>query len=281
MARLFGMPGVRHAAKGFVRIALILALAAGAMPQAKAVTVFLDFVTSNTADMFGVTTTTANLVTAFGFTTLDAAQVQASLLSAVQTDYLGYPTIGVNGSSPLPDGRQLNIDFLIYGTPSLDPQFHYVNIGNDVGSNSFFGQACLGCVRGGALAANGTRVGSILANTIATLASLATTDAERINLLAGTISHEIGHSVSLNHPSGALPNPGASSFSIMGTGATPTNMPNAERVKDRAFSYTEFAQLITAIGTRDATAVPEPISISMIGAGLALLIGVRMRRPRA
>lgn len=93
----------------------------------------------------------------------------------------------------------------------------------------------------------------------------------------GTISHELGHRLSLlDHPSGAQANPGASAYSIMGTGASPTNMPNDQRILDRAFSYAEFDQLITAVGTQE-TSVPEPRVFWMSGVGLLVLVGMRLR----
>ena len=76
--------------------------------------------------------------------------------------------------------------FLLTGTASVDPEFYLLDIGN--GSSAFLGQACQSCIRTslGAgpdlLTPNGARVGSIISNFIATsLASLATTDAQRLN----------------------------------------------------------------------------------------------------
>ncbi len=83
------------------------------------------------------------------------------------------------------------------------------------------------------------------------------------NALAGTISHEIGHSLSLSHinaagsvqPTGAAP--------IMGTGAI--DLSNQARIGNREFSYSGFdgengnaprqhvQQLMDALGTRDAS----------------------------
>ncbi len=263
------------------QLALLFALSLALVPQARATTIFLDFVTSSTTDILlpSATTTQADLAALFSFSSLNNAQIKSALLDAVINDFLGYPTVGTNALSPLPNGKQLNVNFLLAGTASLDPEFYYIDIGN--GAYSFLGQACLGCIRGGpTFAPNGARVGSIISNTIATqLASLATTDAQRLNLLAGTISHEIGHTFSLDHPNSALANPGASLYSLLATGAAPTSMPNDQRILDRAFSYSEFTQLISAIGVTDAP-VPEPATLSIFGIGISFIIGIRVRRSR-
>jgi PEP-CTERM motif len=118
-----------------------------------------------------------------------------------------------------------------------------------------------------------------LTDSIASLLSLATNDTQRINLLAGTLSHEIGHSLTLAHPNGMLANPGASSFSLMATGAAPSSMPNAERIKDRDFAYSEFASLIQNVGLRDVVSpVPEPETYAMMLAGLLCVIGLARTR---
>ena len=181
MTRLLSMRAYRLA-----RFALLFTLPLAVVPQAKATTIFLDFVTSSTNDKFGANTTQADLAFLFGFNTLNNTQIQSALLDAVINDFLGFPTTGANALSPLPNGKQLNVNFLLTGTASVDPEFYLLDIGN--GSSSFFGQACLACIRSslGAgpdlLTPNGARVGSIISNFIATsLASLATTDAQRPN----------------------------------------------------------------------------------------------------
>jgi len=265
--------------------ALVAGVGIGAPRPAQALTIVLNFVAAPTTDLFNVGTLPETFAS-WGFTSLNLAGIRAATLSAVNTDYLGYPTAAANASSPLPVGKELNINFSfsngLTGPGNADSEWYYVAIGDAQPNQGFLGQACLGCVRNSAgvsTTANGAIVGSVLTDTIAGLLSLATSDQQRINLLAGTVAHEIGHTLTLVHPAGALANPGASPYSIMGTGASPTNMPNAERVKDRSFAYTEFSQLITSVGLRNVTAVPEPGTYLLMVMGVAAIV-LRSRKAR-
>jgi hypothetical protein len=269
--------------KSLALAAFLIVSVASTGPQAQAATIFLDFVGAPTTDIFGVGTTTADF-SPYSFAAMTTSQIHTSILEAVQLDYIGYPNFSGDASSPLPDGKRLDVDFLLAGSFSADPEYYFFNIGNNTTGNSFLGQACFTCVRnasgsGPSGAATGDIVGSILVNNIAALAAAATTDTQRINLLAGTVSHEIGHALSLEHL-GIAANPGESAYSLMGTGAAPISMPNAERLKDRAFAYTQFSQLIDAVGTRDMEAVPEPGEWALFSSGLLLVFGLRTRRSR-
>jgi len=228
----------------------------------------LDFVSGATTDNFGVGTTIANF-TPYGFG-LNLTQIQQAALAAVNNDFLGYPTVGADADSPLPNGRNLNVNFEVTTGLTVplngDLEYYYVAIGtNTTGDSNILGQACQSCVRMPILSrpavSNHSIVGSVLTDNIASLAGLASTDAERTNLLVETISHEIGHTLSLIHPLGPEPNPGASIFSLM---AITPELPNSERIKDQAFSYSEFGTLINSVGLRDVASVPGPIA----GAGL-------------
>jgi hypothetical protein len=231
----------------------------------------LDFVSGATTDIFAVGTTIANF-TPYGFG-LNLTQIQQAALAAVNNDFLGYPTVGADANSPLPNGRNLNVNFEVTTGLTVplngDLEYYYVAIGTNTTGNSNLGQACLSCVRmpilSGPAVSNHSIVGSVLTDNIASLAGLASTDAERTNLLVETISHEIGHTLSLIHPLGPEPNPGASIFSLM---AITPEMPNSERIKDQAFSYSEFGTLINSVGLRDVASVPGPVA----GAGLPGLI---------
>jgi hypothetical protein len=255
--------------------AVLLASVALTAPQpAQALTIVLNFVNASTTDRNGVSTLPETFAT-WGFTTLDLNGIRGALLEATQRDYLSYPTNDIDPLSPLPAGKELNINFSfsngLTGPGNGDAEFYYMNIGDANPNVGFLGQACLGCVRnslGNPTVAVGTIFGSTVTDTIRNLLPLASNDFERMMLLAGTSAHEIGHALTLVHPPGAQPNPGASIFSVMGTGASPTLMPSSERVKDRAFSYGEFAQLIQSVGLRDVTPIPEPSTYLMLALGL-------------
>jgi hypothetical protein len=271
--------------QALLSVALVAGLSMAAPKPAQALTVVLDFVSGPTTDAFGVRTLPETFAS-WGFTGLDLNGVRNAVLGAVVNDYLNYPTVGANPSSPLPNGKQLNINFVtsVGQTPPSngDSEWYYMAIGDADPNQGFLGQACLGCVRnasGVSTVANGTIFGSTLTDTIASLLSLATSDAQRINLLAGTVAHEIGHGLTLVHPGSALANPGASTFSIMATGAAPTSMPNIERTKDRAFAYTEFSSLIQSVGLRDVSPVPETGTTLMLAMGLVML-GLRLQKTR-
>lgn len=275
-----------------------LAIAAGlafAQPQpAQALTISLAFVDSPTTDRFGVTTTTADF-TPFGFANWNTAQIKSAIVAAVTEDYLGYP---IGGLSPLTAGKQLAINFEATNTLTRpangDPEYYYVAIGTATNVSGFLGQACTMCIRtatgrGPLLGTTtGDIVGSILTNEIAKVAVTATTNQQRVNLIAGTIAHEIGHALSLPHPTGPSANPGESAYSLMGTGTAPTYMPSSERIRDRDFSYAEFSQLMRAVGTRSPvddpvtiamadTDIPEPGMLGLLVLGSAILVlgGVR------
>ena len=284
-------------------LAIAVGLSLTAPRDAQALTIVLDFSAGPKTDIFGETTIGFDSST-YGFSGLNQTQAENSVLAAVTHHYLAYPTVGVDASSPLADGKELDIDFEIGSGGAAptngDTEYWYMGIGTGTAGTaatdaSILGQACLDCVHDSAGTVNkfgmgaGTYVGSIFTDHISGLAGLAGNDTELINLIAGTISHEIGHSLSLIHTGAQAANPGASAWGVMGSGAT--SMPNAERVKQREFTYANFGQLIGAVGVRDTTtgggtgggsggttgSVPEPGVLVLLGGGLALL-GFRRRR---
>jgi hypothetical protein len=281
----FAGPAGRSA---FAGLAAAVLLGAAAVPQpAQALTIVLNFVNGPTVDRAGVGTLPETFAS-WGFTTLDLDGVREATLAAVIDDYLGFPTFGSNALSPLPDGRELNINFTfsngLTGPGNGDTEWYYMAIGDANPNQGFLGQACLGCIRNSAgvsTVANGTIFGSTLTDTISGLLPLASNDNHRIQLLAGTVAHEIGHGLGLVHPSGQLPNPGESLWSVMATGASPSLMPSSERIKDRAFAYSEFSTLVNRIGTREVAPIPEPGTGVILAMGLVAL-GWRLRaRTRA
>lgn len=280
-----GLRGLKSAMFGAAMVAVV---GVTAPKPAQALTFMINFTPAASTDIWNVTTTPETFAS-WGFQSLPTlAAIQAMTLTYVNADYLAYPNVAQNPLSTLPVGKELNINFEISVGLTLptngDAEYYYINVGDANPNQSFLGQACLGCVRNSAGQSTrpvGSIVGSVLTDSIwSGLGSLASTDAHRMNLLAGTLAHEIGHTLTLPHPTtGPAANPGQSIYSIMATGAAPTSMPNNQRILDRAFAYTEFTQIIGTVGLRDVSPIPEPSTYGLMALGLAAL-GLRVRRAR-
>lgn len=198
----------------------------------------------------------------FGFSGMSYDDVVSNIMGEVVEDYLGnsslYPSI--------PLGWELDIDFQVgnVGTIPLGVTdyfyFRVGEIGSNLPSTGSFGHAGYNFAFSSFF--SGKVIGSVFTDNIAAFAGLASNDEQLINLIAGTLSHEIGHTLGLDHPAGREDNPGNSSFGLMGTGSSPTGMPNRERVKDRAFSYLNFDILIDNLGIRRQ--IPEPPMIVLM-----------------
>ncbi|WP_299722430.1 hypothetical protein [uncultured Tateyamaria sp.] len=246
---------------------------------ASALTFVLDFDTIGSSDIFGSTTNAFNS-TPFGFSGLNDTEIKNGVLQKVENHFRQYPTVGLNPSSPLPVGQELDIDFVIGSignAPSnMDTEYYFMQIGTAVPANpGLFGQACLSCVRNAAGSGpnfgvtTGAVVGSIYTDAISSIAGLAADNDQLFNLIAGTTSHEIAHALSLEHAGAQAANPGESAWGVMGSGAT--SMPNSQRVLDREFTYAKFGQLIGAVGLRDVQVTPNPNPVPLPAMGWALL----------
>ena len=272
---------------------------------APTLTFILDFVDAgqNIVDPFGGGTFTPFDVTAFGFAATDHDLVTNAVLDTVRQHYYSIPTVGADNRSPMPDGQQLDINFVIGdlgSAPSIGATEFYTTVIGTAPTAPALGVAFLSAVRdaggNGPLPGftNGSHVASVYTNVINSLGGLTPADIVipdepagvhfdvasgdgtmalqdaltsgnltfTRNAIAGTTSHEIGHTLSLTHmnvagsvtPTGAPP--------IMGTGAIDT--PNQARIGLREFGYSGFdgengnapifhvQQLIGALGTRDA-----------------------------
>lgn len=239
--------------------------------NANALLIKLDFSTNSSTDMWGNTTNSFDVNQASGlgesFNTMTSA-----ILAAVKQDYYStsYNFISVN--------QQLDIDFMIAGVDTdvsaIDANHYTMQIGSRVaGPHNTLGVACYFCVANGSAPIN-TIFGSVFSNTIFSALLPAAGGSwdlnEAVNAIAGTLSHEIAHGLGLLHPSGPASNPGESIYGIMATGASPTSMPNAERLKNRAFSDDNMELLIRNIGLRTVQ-IPEPAGFVLFTLALLLL----------
>lgn len=222
-------------------------------------------------------------ITAYGFTQQDFDALANAILAEVDFDYFRIP----QGTTAVPAGQDLRVDFMIgdVGTAPVGvTEYYYVQIGTGISGPHTDGT--LG-VAGGSVVRNtagsgpnsGIQVGDIVAsvftNAIVTMGGLTPSDAltsgnlnATKHAVAGTLSHEIGHTLSLDHidkagvttPTGLPP--------IMGTGAI--DLPNQDRINDREFSISgqniqnggatqmHIAQLVGAVGTHNTSPAAVP-----------------------
>lgn len=222
------------------------------------VTFVLDFIPvgSSIADPFGTTIDGFDF-TGFGFTPAQFAQLEQGILNEVITDFLGIPTVSQNANSVIPDGMELNIDFVI-GDAGTAPsngatEYYTVAIGDATPNQAgIFGVAFLDIVRNGAGngpnfgAVNGDVVTSIYTDShIAAGGGVASGNSTfTVNALSSTISHEVGHAVSLDH----IEN---------GTGVTPNGFTDLMNVSASAADLIAPAEFSYA-GTNLDSANPGP-----------------------
>lgn len=222
---------------------------------ANALTFVLDFndiEQENTSDIFGTEVTDFN-INSYGFAPTDFNLVTNSVLDKVESHFYNIPTesnyFGAT-TSPIPDGKELDIDFEIGEinafTPSnRDSDYYFLQIGSAVSDEvTSLGQAALNAARNssGSVIPFYQRqvIGSVFTDNINKMGGLG--DALKsgnleatTNAIAGTLSHEIGHALSLNHVYKGQSETFGNVPPLLGTGAL--DLPNKDRIIDRAFSF--------------------------------------------
>ena len=223
---------------------------------ANALTFVLDFNDANqenTSDYFGTEVTNFN-VNSYGFTPTDFNLVTNSILDKVESHFYDIPTesnyLGAT-TSPIPDGKELDIDFEIgeinaFTPNNQDSDYYFLQIGSAVSDEvTSLGQAALNGARNSSgtvdpFGLQGEVVGSVFTNNINRIGGLG--DALKsgnleatTNAIAGTLSHEIGHALSLNHVYKGQSETFGNVPPLLGTGAL--DLPNKDRILDRAFSF--------------------------------------------
>lgn len=241
-----------------------------------ALTIVLDFWEASQGsftDSFGNDITPFD-VTSFGFAATDFDLVTSTILEQVRDHYRMIPTVSEDPRSPMPDGQQLAIDFVIGNIGELPSngatEYYYQVIGgsaNDLGG--VLGVAWLTAIRDAA--GNGPNLGFGIGDQVAStysseFAGIPGLDTGNLtftrNAVGKTISHEAGHNLSLNHlnVTGAITPTGASP--IMATGAIDASIDDFIGPSEFAYSgqndemggqtQMQIEQLISAVGTRSA-----------------------------
>lgn len=222
---------------------------------ANALTFVLDFNDANqenTFDIYKAEVETFDL-NSYGFAPTDFNLVTNSVLNKVESHFYDIPTksnyFGAT-TSPIPDGKELDIDFEIGEINTFTPNegdrdYYFLQIGSAVSSDvNFLGQAGLNTVR----SSNGTVdslfqrqvIGSVFTDNINGMGGLGNTLRSgnleaTTNAIAGTLSHEIGHALSLDHVYKGQSETFGNVPPLLGTGAL--DLPNRDRIRDRTFSF--------------------------------------------
>lgn len=230
----------------------------------------------NTTDIFNNVVSTFD-VTSYGFAANQLSTVANAVLAEVDEDYF----TELIGTVAGPTGQDLEVDFIIGDIGTAPPgvsEYYYVQIGTGVSGPHSGGT--LG-VAGGSVVRNssgtgpnfgiqtGDIVSSVFTDAIVTLSSLSPSDALTTgnlgfttNAIAGTTSHEIGHTLSLSHVNKAGSTQPTGLPPIMGTGAI--DLPNQDRIGDREFSLSgidgqsgnaarqHIQQLVDAVGLHNS-----------------------------
>ena len=224
-------------------------------PTNDVVTIVIDFKEPgqpDTSDIFGNVVSSFD-VTSYGFTASQFAMVTEAIFNELQEDFFDELT----GTPAKENGLGLDINFIIGDIGIAPPgisEYYFVQVGSGVSGPQI---GALG-VAGGSVVRNssgqgpnnGIQVGDVVSstftNTIQGIGGLNPSNALTsgnlgftTNAVVGTLSHEVGHVVSLSHINNAgsvQPTPGAAP--LLGTGAI--DLPNQLRITDREFSLSGF-----------------------------------------
>jgi len=286
--------GVTYQADTINNVISAMQTPAGSTPTTAALTFVLDFVEASQgtlADATGGGTLTPFDVTDFGFAATDFDLVTGAILEQVRDHFRMIPTTGQDSRSQLADGQQLAIDFVVgdVGTAPSNgaTEFYYALIGSGDAAAPFNGSLGLAPVSGVRDAAgngpNGTIAIGDQVNTTYPDNFLGLPGLDMGNLtftrnaLANTISHELGHSLSLDHVFVAGSETPAGTTPMMQTGEAPFDGPNSEIIAPNAFSFSALdengvvvnnvQQLIGAVGTRSA------LQTGASGGGITVVAG--------
>ncbi|MEZ6142154.1 MAG: cadherin domain-containing protein [Zavarzinella sp.] len=259
----------------------------GSHVTGQTLTIVLDFKSSAQGTTFDIFNNGVGAfdVTAFGFAANQFNLVTNSILAEVESDYFEELVGTVAG----PEAFDLAIDFIIgdIGTPPPGvSEYYFVQIGSGVSGTHGSNPGILGVAGGSTVRrSNGSNgsifgievgdvVGSIFTDHIRNLGGLTPSNALTSGNLgfttfavAGTTSHEIGHTLSLSHVNNAGSTQAVGGTSpIMGTGAI--DLFNQARIQDRSFtlsgqdgengnqSVAHVQQLVNAVGLHQFNVAP-------------------------
>ena len=228
----------------------------------------------------------------FGFAPSQFQTLRDAIIAEVEDDFKSELT----GTVANQNGMELQINFIEgdIGTPPPGiNEYYFIQVGRGISgphvTGNILGVAGLGTVRNSSgtgpnfTTQIGDVVGSVFSANIQDLGGLTPFNALSsgntfftTNSLTGTISHEIGHTISLSHVNwfqSTQPTFGAPP--IMGTGAI--DLPNQQRIVDQEFSLAGFNQesnnspvmhidqLVSSVGLEFNGPIPSSSVNSIIG----------------
>lgn len=223
-------------------------------PTNDVVTIVIDFKEPgepDTSDIFG-NVVSAFDVTSFGFTASQFSMVTEAIFDELQEDFFDE----LIGTPAKENGLALEVNFMIGDIGTAPPgisEYYFVQVGSAVSGPQI---SALGVASGSSVrnssgqGPNGIQIGDVVSSTFTdNIQGIGGLDPQNAltsgnldfttNAVVGTLSHEVGHIVSLSHINNSdsvQPTPGAAP--LMGTGAI--DLPNQLRITDREFSLSGF-----------------------------------------